>query len=145
MIEKPNHEGTSRLLEEAVSAFGKYIKLRDCLQSTDTTSFGRCITCNRRERRETLQAGHYPAGRGNSHIFSEVGTNAQCNVCNTHLGGRPKDYREELVRRHGEEEVQKLEREAKKPRRFTRDELIGIKTLYRKKYKELLDRQGVWT
>ena len=139
------HKALAKLTEDASDAFSKYIRLRDCLKTTEGTRFGLCITCGRRETRQALHAGHYPAGRGNNIIFSEMGTNAQCNICNTTLGGRPKEYRAELVRRFGEGPVKQLEMEAKQVKKYTRDELIGVKTLYRKKYKELLDSEGEWT
>jgi hypothetical protein len=57
-----------------------------------------------------MQAGHYvPKGSSPYLYFDERNVHCQCFVCNVHKHGATIDYREELVSKHGEEWVLRLE------------------------------------
>jgi len=66
-----------------------------------------CISCG--EFRE-LCAGHYwAAGNFESVRFNEVNVNGQCDECNIHLHANLILYGKALVKKYGQEEVDKLD------------------------------------
>ena len=89
--------------------FSKYIRLRDCLESTGSFEQGICFTCGKFYPFNKLQAGHFVPGRGNAVLFDEVGCRAQCVQCNIFKHGEQLLYRQHLVNLYGEEVVKFLE------------------------------------
>jgi len=59
--------------------------------------------------------------------------------CNTHLSGNALNYRKRLIDKIGIESVEWLEG-PHEPKKYTVDELVEIKTVYRRKLKELRAR-----
>lgn len=73
---------TSKMKKKAWSVFSKYIRLRDCLETTGTIGFGKCVTCGTRYPFKELQAGHILDGRTGMQFLDERGVFAQCYACN---------------------------------------------------------------
>jgi len=90
---------TKWLKEKAIEKFNAFIRERD----KDLP----CISCG--EYRE-LCAGHYwAAGNFESVRFNEVNINGQCDQCNGHLHGNLILYGKGLVKKYGQEAVDKLD------------------------------------
>ena len=121
--------------------FSLYIRTRDCLKTTGCASFGLCITCGKRYHIKLLQAGHFIPGRHNANLFSEKGTNAQCYNCNINLKGNTLVYRRKIIEMYGAEADEELEREDVKPKKFTEEELLGLKEKYKELIKTLEDKK----
>ena len=121
--------------------FSLYIRTRDCLLTTNCSSFGLCITCGKRYHIKLLQAGHFIPGRHNANLFSEKGTNAQCYNCNINLKGNTLVYRRKIIEMYGAEADEELEREDVKPKKFTEEELLGLKEKYKELIKTLEDKK----
>ena len=68
----------------------KYVRLRDCLLTTNSEEYGRCITCGAIKPFEELEAGHLHHADGLD--FEEKNINAQCHRCNVHLHGNGAIY-----------------------------------------------------
>ena len=89
--------------KKAQAAFNTYIRERDRGLP--------CVSCghpddNTRQR----HAGHYrPAGSNPALRFDERNCHGQCVRCNAYLSGNLAAYREELIRRIGLAEVERLE------------------------------------
>ena len=80
---KPNKPSRSKAKKDAWTAFATYIRLRDCLKTTGTTTSCVCVTCAQRgdvapKECKHIQAGHAVGGRGNAVLFNEEITNGQC-------------------------------------------------------------------
>lgn len=56
---------------DAWSEFSRFIRVRDCLETTGLAFVGVCITCGRRFHIRYLQAGHCLPGRSNAKLFDE--------------------------------------------------------------------------
>jgi len=82
--------------------FSKYIRLRDALKTTGTTTHCRCITCNEVKPFEEMDAGHAIPGRSNAILFSELICNSQCQKCNRFGGGELQAYKRILVDKFGQ-------------------------------------------
>jgi hypothetical protein len=108
--------------------FNKYIRLRD--------KGNVCISCQKKPLKEN--AGHFFNANNHYNVrFDERNVNLQCEHCNTYLSGNLIEYQRNLIHKIGIESYNELEAEARKTRKFTKDELKEIIAEYKKKCKEL--------
>jgi hypothetical protein len=124
-----------QLIKDAQVAFNAFIRKRDHLRP--------CICCGRTEAMgygtssHGWDCGHYRSTGSASHLrFNEDNAHRQLVICNRHGAGRAVDYRVGLIARIGLKRVEALEAD-NTPHKWTRDELVAIKELYRAKLKEL--------
>ena len=115
--------GIKQLKDKAWKLFSRYIRLRDCLKTTGTLTHGTCITCGKVYQFESLQAGHFIAGRSNAVLFDEQGVFAQCYSCNVGKHGNLLEYRRKIIEMYGEGADELMEKESKKTKKFTIEEL----------------------
>jgi hypothetical protein len=88
----------SQLKAIAVRHFHKFIRTRDKDQP--------CISCG---KYTTLQAGHfYSAGYHPSVKFNEDNVHGQCKRCNYFLSGNLLPYKENLLKKIGQERFDKI-------------------------------------
>lgn len=127
----------SSVKKKAWPLFSKYIRMRDCLETTGLIDYGKCITCQKTIPRTLLQAGHFIAGRHNANLFSERGTHAQCYNCNINLHGNTLEYRRKIIELYGDGADEELEAENKKDKKFTINELEELIESLKVKIKEL--------
>lgn len=93
-------KSTPELKREAQKVFNAFIRLRD--------EGKRCISCNGRD--STMQAGHYfSAGKYNILRFNEDNCHLQCVECNCYKEGNLEAYKENLIKKIGEERFAALE------------------------------------
>ena len=72
--------------------FSRYIRMRDCLATTGTVTYGKCVTCGRTLAFGKLQAGHFIPGRTDAILFDADQVYAQCYRCNMKLQGMWHKY-----------------------------------------------------
>ncbi len=128
--------------EKAWKAFSRYIRTRDCLRFTDTTTEGQCVTCNRFYPFERLQAGHFIPGRGNTVLFNEDVVYSQCAGCNLNpprgKGGNYIEYFLFMEREWGREKLDEFVALKHDTKIYKIHDFIAIKELYENKTQELL-------
>lgn len=137
----------STIKKEAQVEFNKFIRLRDHGLP--------CISCQREEW-EILastgkgsigglwDAGHYLSrGARPEHRFNEDNCHKQCKRCNGGSGNFSSvdatvitRYRENLIEKIGEEKLLALESDHE-PKKYTREQLLEIKRIYRAKWQAL--------
>lgn len=118
----------SQWLKEAQIEVNKYIRLRD----RDLP----CISCQRFHTGQ-WHAGHYrTVGAQPALRFNELNIHKQCAPCNNHLSGNLIEYRINLIAKIGLDKVEWLEGKHE-PMKYTIDDIMQIKELYKKKLKEL--------
>lgn|SRR3990167_274581 len=110
------------LLKKAARIFNAWIRARDVKKLR-----GRCYTCSNKGS----EAGHF-RHNNNATKFSEVFVNMQCSTCNRWKSGNLGVYALRLIKEHGLEKVQALEKASRKPKRFTKEELEQIIERYGK-------------
>jgi hypothetical protein len=116
-------------LREAQNAFNRYIVLRDKHEP--------CISCGRYHEGQ-YQAGHYRTVKAAPELrFDEDNCHKQCVPCNHKLSGNIVGYRKRLINKIGTERVEILEG-PHPARKYTTEELIELKEMYKQKYKALL-------
>lgn len=127
----------SKLKKKLWPIFSVYVRMRDGLETTGTTEWALCITCEKRYHFKLLQAGHFIAGRHSSNLFSERGVHAQCYNCNINLRGNTLEYRRKVIELYGDGADLELEEEARQIKKFTVPELEGMIEQYKGKIDKL--------
>ena len=116
------------LLNKAQAMFNAWIRQRDAKEP--------CISCgyiSDGKNSRQWHAGHYrPAGQNSALRFNELNTHKQCSICNNYKSGNLVAYRENLIRKIGLEEVERLETE-KPVKKWTTEELQDIINTYKAK------------
>ena len=97
------------LVKKLDKVFSQYIRLRD----SDTNGYCRCISCGKIHYWKEIQNGHYMSRRYLSTRFDEMNCNAQCVACNIFNQGNIQMYRQNLIKKISEKNVDYLEYKAK--------------------------------
>ena len=126
-----------KLKAQVWTLFSRYIRLRDCLKTTNTLESGKCISCGKEVPFKGGDAGHFVQGRRNAILFDETGCHFQCRYCNRFLNGNQLPYRRMIIKMYGEGYDEYLENKAKEVKQFERWELEEMKEMYKRKIKEL--------
>lgn len=118
-------------LREAQTAFNAWVRERDAQLP--------CVSCGRHHQGQ-WHAGHYRTVAGSPELrFEPLNVWKQCAPCNNHKSGDIVNYRLELVRRIGAEQVAWLEG-PHEPKRYSIEDLKAIAAEYRAKQRELRSR-----
>ena len=136
-IRKEKKESISTLKKKAWKAFSDYIRTRDSINSTGTTEYCVCITCNQRVEYKNIQAGHVISGRTNAILFNEKLVNGQCQTCNMFKGGEYTKYALWFINRYGKEKLEQAELSKNTPTKITKEEYKQITEEYKNKLKIL--------
>ncbi|CAI8754304.1 recombination protein NinG [Pseudomonas chlororaphis] len=113
---------------ETQAVFNEWIRLRDAALP--------CVSCGRHHDGQ-YHAGHYRTVGANPELrFEPLNVHKQCAPCNNHKSGDIVNYRIELVKRIGQDQVEWLEG-PHSARKYTADELKALKAKYRELIKEL--------
>lgn len=92
-----NRLSYGQLKQKTEGWFHRFIRLRDCLMSTNTIERGRCFTCRQLFPFLILQAGHFMTRAGAPmHQFDERNVHAQCWDCNINKGGNISEYKKQM-------------------------------------------------
>lgn len=135
-------KGLKSLKKTAWTLFSRYIRLRDCLKTTGSLTHGVCITCGKTYPIESLQAGHFIAGRSNAVLFDEQITHAQCYACNVGLHGNILVYRRKIISMYGAGSDELMEIKSKQPRKYTIFELEELIESLKMRINELTGDEG---
>lgn len=128
-IQQYKGKGISQLLRKATEVFNAYVRRRD-----DLGGFFVCISCQQAKSASQMHAGHYlSAGHNGVVRFNEDNVHGQCVQCNTFLHGNLAKYRENLIRKIGEERVAILEASSRAVQKWDRFGLIHVIEMYKKK------------
>ena len=123
-VKEYNQTDVSWLKAEAQKRFNAYIRKRD--------EGNGCISCGNTDRQ--MHAGHFKSQGGNGNLrFNEDNCHMQCSICNNHLSGNLIPYKENLIKKIGQERVDALDKKVVKS--YSVLELQGIIALYKQKIK----------
>jgi hypothetical protein len=127
-VRKEKLKSRSEHLREAQTAFNEWVRLRDADRP--------CISCGRNHDGQ-YHAGHFRSVGANPELrFEPDNVWKQCAPCNTHLSGNLVNYRISLLQMIGADRVDWLEG-PHEPRKYTVEEISGIKAHYRALAREL--------
>lgn len=119
------------LKAKAQELCNKYIRLRD-------KDYG-CISCDKpKDWDGQWHASHWKSVGSRPDLrFNEDNIHKACSQCNLWLSGNPIPYREELLRRIGEDRVLALEADHAQPKRMRASDYLEEIEKYREKLKAL--------
>jgi len=118
--------------------FSKYIRLRDCLKTTGSPDYGKCITCGRLVGITRADAGHFISRRFSSTLFDERNVHLQCKQCNG-FGGNLLEYRRQIIRLYGEGADIELEDKATEIKKLTEIDLTNMEKYYKIETEKLIE------
>lgn len=128
-IKKYNDMSVPQLLKLATDHFNRYIRQRD-----SDGDFFRCISCGKIKPVTQMDAGHFMAAGFYTAIrFDENNVHGQCIHCNRHLDGNLVPYGENLFRKIGQEEVDRLMAVCRTTTKLDRNWLVEIIETYKAK------------
>ena len=125
--------------KKAKAEFSRYVRLRDCMNTTGSLEYGKCFTCGKIVSFEASQCGHFVSGRSNSLFFVPNNSRMQCPECNTNKGGNLEVYEERLTNEIGAENVDKLKQLRHKTKRMYKDDYLMLCTKYKRATRKLTE------
>ena len=124
--------------------FSKYIRLKECLETTGSFEYGKCCDCGKVQPFNYLDAGHCVPGRNDLILFLEENVHIQCRSCNrsSKTKTRPHDgispgYYLYMVNKYGEKKVTELVRKKFMTGNMHISDFEDIKKKYKEKLKEI--------
>ena len=122
---------------ELDSVYSLYIRLRDAGDGGWT----KCISCGKILPFEKMQCGHFYSRRHIATRWDEYNCNSECGICNCHETDHLLGYRENLLKKIGQAEFDRLSEryreESKEPEDWEYDILIkGYRDICRKLSRE---------
>lgn len=132
-IRKEKLKSRGEHMREAQQAFNEYVRTRDQAAGHLCISSGKPLDWSG----NAVDAGHYRSVGSAPHLrFDERNCHAQSKQDNRFLSGNAVDYRIGLIARIGQEAVDALEAD-QSVRKYTVEQIKGIKAYYRAKTREL--------
>lgn len=124
-----------RLIAEAQDAFNEFIRERDKDKGCFVCDAPFALTDG--SLGGVMDAGHVRSRGAAGHLrFNEDNCHGECKHCNASFGAKPHEIEEGAIRRIGQERFDVLKAD-NRPHKWQRDELRGIRDLYRQKLKAL--------
>lgn len=129
----------STLVERLDKVFSKYIRLRDAMPS----GLFRCISCGKIKPIEQADCGHFHSRTHMSTRFDEDNCHAECRYCNRFSADHLIGYRENLIRKIGEQRYLLLEVKAHETRKWSHFELEQLVKYYKALVEKLQKEKGI--
>jgi hypothetical protein len=129
----------STLVDKLDKVFSQYIRMRDAMPS----GFFRCISCGQIKPIQKADAGHYYSRRHMSTRFDEDNVHAECSSCNRFSAEHIIGYRENLIKKIGEQRFLLLEVKANDTKKWSSFELEQLIKYYRARVEMLQKQKGI--
>ena len=132
---------TPNYVADMDAVFQFYVRLRDAMPG----GMCRCISCGNIVPFEKIQGGHFRSRMHMATRWNEFNVNGECATCNMQLrnGDHLLDYRENLIRKIGLRNVQWIESEYKKEKKWSDFEIRMKIKEYSRKILDLSVRKGI--
>lgn len=112
-IRKESPKDVKVVIRKITDVFNFAIRMRDTILNEESGArWGRCVSCGKPKDFAKLQAGHFLRAIHWATKWHVRNVHAQCIHCNNPehgLGGNVAEYRKEIAKRYGEEEITRLE------------------------------------
>lgn len=128
----------SRLKEKLLTLIQKYVRLRD----SNKQWIGRCISCWKLVHRTKADGWHYISRMYKWTAYDERNINLQCKYCNWMLNWNQLEYRKNLIKKIGLEQVEELEKNKNNKIDYSLQELYDLIDSYEKLIKIELDKKS---
>lgn len=128
--------------ERAQRTFNEWVRLTDSTETTGSPWSCICCTCGKEVPNDgSLHASHYllDSKNGNSTSFDRVNVNSSCKSCNRYLHGNLGNYALFIIKKYGQEEMDRLQRLKLQTKKWTITELEDIYLDYKNRIKTFYD------
>lgn len=129
----------SSLVGRLDKVFSKYIRLRDAMPS----GMFRCISCGQIKPLSQADCGHFHSRTHMSTRFDEDNAHAECKFCNRFSADHIIGYRENLIRKIGEQRFCLLDVKAHETKKWSHFELEQLIKYYRARVEMLQKEKGI--
>lgn len=116
--------------------FSLYIRLRDTMPG----GYFRCISCGQVKPFRMADCGHYHSRRNMSVRYDEDNAHAECSYCNRFKSDHLIGYRENLIRKIGQQRFDFLAWKANRTKKYTDFELNELIKYYTARIAEIRER-----
>jgi len=127
--------GLADLIKKLDREFSRYIRLRD----SDTNGMCPCVTCGRLMNWKEAHAGHFIKRQHMAVRWDEQNVHSQCPADNVYKGGCQDEYSAYVLRTYGQDAFERLMREKRTAKKWTRPELEELIDKYKTAARELED------
>ena len=129
----------SSLTEKLDTVFSKFIRLRDAMPS----GMFRCISCGKIKPIDQADCGHFHSRIHMSTRFDEDNCHAECRYCNRFSADHLIGYRENLIKKIGEQRFTLLEVKAHETKKWSHFELEMLIKYYKAHVERLTKEKGI--
>lgn len=119
--------------------FSQYIRLRDAMEN----GMARCISCGGVKPLEMFDNGHYHSRTHMSTRWDEDNCHAECRFCNRFKADHMIGYRENLIRKIGQQRYDLLAWKARQSKHWAEFELKELVKHYTDMVKKLTKEKGL--
>lgn len=136
---KKSSPSLSTLVDRLDTVFSRYIRLRDAMPS----GMFRCISCGKIKPIEQADCGHFHSRTHMSTRFDEDNCHAECRYCNRFSADHIIGYRENLIKKIGEQRFMLLDIKAYETKKWSHFELEQLAKYYRALVQKLQKEKGI--
>ena len=136
---KKSSPSLSTLVDRLDTVFSRYIRLRDAMP----TGMFRCISCGKIKPIEQADCGHFHSRTHMSTRFDEDNCHAECRYCNRFSADHIIGYRENLIKKIGEQRFTLLDIKAHETKKWSHFELEQLAKYYRALVQKLQKEKGI--
>ena len=136
---KKSSPSLSTLVDRLDTVFSRYIRLRDAMSS----GMFRCISCGKIKPIEQADCGHFHSRTHMSTRFDEDNCHAECRYCNRFSADHIIGYRENLIKKIGEQRFMLLDIKAHETKKWSHFELEQLAKYYRALAYKLQKEKGI--
>ena len=136
---KKSSPSLSTLVDRLDTVFSRYIRLRDAMP----TGMFRCISCGKIKPIEQADCGHFHSRTHMSTRFDEDNCHAECRYCNRFSADHIIGYRENLIKKIGEQRFMLLDIKAHETKKWSHFELEQLAKYYRALVQKLQKEKGI--
>lgn len=136
---KKSSPSLSTLIDRLDTVFSRYIRLRDVMPS----GYFRCISCGKIKPIEQADCGHFHSRTHMSTRFDEDNCHAECRYCNRFSADHIIGYRENLIKKIGEQRFTLLDIKAHETKKWSHFELEQLAKYYKVLVDKLQREKGI--
>ena len=129
----------SVLVDRLDTVFSKYIRLRDAMPNGTF----RCISCGKLKLISQADCGHFHSRKHMGTRFDEDNCHAECRYCNRFSADHLIGYRENLIKKIGEQRFALLEVKAHDTKKWSHFELEMLIKYYKAHVERLTKQKGI--
>lgn len=127
-----NPDSVKTLKSDLWDLFSEYIRRKDA----DENGYATCVTCGATKHWKEQQAGHFVSRTHGATFVDPHNVHVQCYRCNMTLKGNMIAYHDFMLQTYGQGEIDRLQRIARFPHRWT---VYELKNLINKTKEQLLE------